>query len=151
MKPAVVLCPVDFSPPSRVAFAEACSIARDAGARLVLLNVNDAFYPSPELPILPADVLQKERAGRLAQLTDLEAQARAGGVAVVEAEIVDGPAWDRILAAARTAGADLIVMGTHGRTGLRHVLLGSVAEKVVRHAPCSVLVVRTRPRVTATA
>jgi nucleotide-binding universal stress UspA family protein len=143
MKPSVVLCPVDFSPPSQAAFVEACGIAREAGARLVLIHVSELDIVAPELPIWPADVLQKDRAARLGKLNELTAQARASGVAAVDADIVDGPAWDRIVATARTAGADLVVMGTHGRTGLRHALLGSVAEKVIRHAPCSVLVVRT--------
>jgi nucleotide-binding universal stress UspA family protein len=61
------------------------------------------------------------------------------------AERVDtGDVRDRIVTLAEDGGFDLIVMGTHGRTGIKHVLLGSVAEKVVRHAPCPVLAVRVR-------
>src|SRR5262249_20777722 len=62
-----------------------------------------------------------------------------------EVAIAGGNPADAIVRAAQERGADLIVMGTHGRTGLQHVLLGSVAEKVVRTAPCPVLTVRHRP------
>jgi len=62
-----------------------------------------------------------------------------------EVEVVAGHPADAIVRAAQERGADLIVMGTHGRTGLQHVLLGSVAEKVVRLAPCPVLTVRRQP------
>jgi universal stress protein A len=143
MTPTVVLCPVDFSELSDTAFREACVVARTAGARLVLVHVNQGYLPVlPEAPVLPADLIQRDVAERTRQLTARAVEARERGVKVVEVESVQGVPWDRIVHAARTWRADLIVMGTHGRTGLRHVLIGSVAEKVTRHAPCSVLVVR---------
>jgi nucleotide-binding universal stress UspA family protein len=144
MKPSVVLCAVDFSPPARVAFEEACRVARDAGARLVLVHVHEPlFMPLPEVPIVPAELILQDRAARQKQLLALQAEAVGQGLGGVEADIVNGVPWDRIVAAARTYGCQLVVMGTHGRTGLKHAFLGSVAEKVVRHAPCSVLVVRS--------
>ena len=75
----------------------------------------------------------------LAQLRNLMADASE---VTWEAEVASGPAAETIVQIAQERAADLIVMGTHGRTGLRHLLLGSVAEKVVRLAPCPVLTVR---------
>jgi universal stress protein A len=144
MKPTVVLCPVDFSESSRVAFEEACAVAVDAGARLVLLHVHGGYLLAPEMPILPAEVIQRDVTQRSRELAALERQARERGVTQVQTELIEGVAWDRIVTAARTFRAQLVVMGTHGRTGVRHVLIGSVAEKVTRHAPCSVLVVRAQ-------
>jgi nucleotide-binding universal stress UspA family protein len=60
----------------------------------------------------------------------------------VSVHLRDGIAWDQIASAARELGADLILLATHGRTGLAHALLGSTAERVVRHAPCPVLTLR---------
>lgn len=72
-------------------------------------------------------------------------QARRAGAPEVSSRFVEGVAWDRIVdAAKRDSSIDLIVMGTHGRTGLKAALIGSVAEKVVRHPPCRVLVTRER-------
>lgn len=68
---------------------------------------------------------------------------------VCEAEVARGQPADAIIQFAQERDVDLIVMGTHGRSGLQHVLLGSVAEKVVRHAPCPVLTVRYKRRVEA--
>ncbi len=73
-------------------------------------------------------------------------EAEAAGVRRVEVKVLTGTPWHEIVEMARRDVAiDLIVLGTHGHTGLKHVLLGSVAERVVRHAPCPVLIERTRP------
>jgi nucleotide-binding universal stress UspA family protein len=121
----------------------AARIASATDAELMLIHVR----PAPAM--LYADALafpdgadaaaiQRERRA----LGDAEREAGELGVRRVTARFVTGAPWDRIVEAARDDAAfDLIVMGTHGRTGLRHLLLGSVAEKVVRHAPCSDLVV----------
>lgn len=80
-----------------------------------------------------------------AELEAWSAEARRIGAKKIAVRFVTGIAWDEIGAITRSDPAiDLVVMGTHGRTGLRHVVLGSVAEKVVRHAACPVLVVRAR-------
>jgi universal stress protein A len=79
------------------------------------------------------------------ELAEWKAHAKELGANEVATRVLTGAPWDQIVAAARDDSAiDLIVMGTHGRTGLKHALLGSVAEKTVRHAPCPVLVVRSR-------
>lgn len=142
MKPGVVLCPIDFSPSSRVAMREAASMVAHSGERLVLAHVAQLVTPPPELPILPPDLVQEAAASLQAQLEAWRGDALAAGARDVEVRLLHGAAWDRIVALARELPCRLIVMGTHGRTGLRHVLLGSVAEKVARHAPCSVLVTR---------
>ena len=75
------------------------------------------------------------------QLDAVVAGLRARGIDV-ESSRVQGVAWDGIVSLAERVGADLVVVGTHGRTGVRRVLMGSVAERVVRHAGCAVLTVR---------
>jgi nucleotide-binding universal stress UspA family protein len=79
------------------------------------------------------------------ELAKCKTYAKELGAADVATLFLSGTAWDEIVSAAhKDPTIDLIVMGTHGRTGLKHALLGSVAEKTVRHAPCPVLVVRKR-------
>ncbi len=137
------LVPVDFSEYSDHAVQYAAELARALGARLTLLHVIHelpvgvgdwaAGLPESYLGDLEADVQQSLESAR--------EQVKAAGV---DADIVmvHGIPFQSIIDVARDRQADLIVMGTHGRTGLKHVLLGSVAERVVRHAPCPVLVVR---------
>jgi len=88
-----------------------------------------------------ADLIAQLQTG----LRQAAARARELGATAVETKLVEGVAWPEIVAAAKTQGCDLIVMGTQGRSGLSHLLLGSVAEKVVRHAPCPVMAVH-KPR-----
>jgi nucleotide-binding universal stress UspA family protein len=142
MKSGIVLCAIDFSPSARGALTEAAAIVRQTGERLVLVHVAQMVTPPPELPILPPDLVQEAAVALQAQLDAWRGDAVAAGAREVDTRLMHGAAWDRIVALARELNARLIVMGTHGRTGLRHVLLGSVAEKVARHAPCSVLVTR---------
>jgi universal stress protein A len=141
-----ILCAVDFSEPSRIAMLEAAALARDADAALVVAHV----YQPPRGSMVATDMLAPAPAEVEATVAeDAERRLRpwvdeAGKVAdrAVEPRVVPGAAAERIVALARELGADLVVLATHGRTGLARVLLGSVAERVVREAPCSVLVVR---------
>jgi universal stress protein A len=143
MKTSTIVCPIDFSPPSRLAFDEACALAEEHGARLLLVHVHHLLMLAmPEMPVLPVDVIQRGVAELEKQLARMREVAVERGLKNVETFLVEGPTWDRIVELARSEACDLIVIGTHGRTGLRHAFLGSVAEKVIRHAPCSVLVVR---------
>jgi nucleotide-binding universal stress UspA family protein len=138
MKIGTILHPTDFSRNSESAFHMACALARDYGARLALLHVKPlptvAYGEFGALPPEATDHLEeiKERLARL-QPTDLPAVDRY----VVEGEI----AWE-ILRMAKELKCDLIVMGTHGRSGLGRLLMGSVAELVVRKAGCPVLTVK---------
>jgi nucleotide-binding universal stress UspA family protein len=140
-----ILCPVDFSPASQQALRIAARIAADRDAELVVVHV---WYVSPlvsgEFPI-PADALKAMADEEQQALARAVHEANAVGAHRVASRMIDGVPWDRIVDTARQdRECDLIVIGTHGRTGVARWMLGSVAEKVVRHAPCSVLVARGR-------
>jgi nucleotide-binding universal stress UspA family protein len=147
-----VLVPVDFSPHSDHAVAYAIRLAANLGASLELLHVVENPYLSV---VWSPEVSMPDVTGVLETLADdvqerlaiIAAAARAQGVRTSGTVAVGTPAG-AIVGHAGIARADLIVMGTHGRTGLSHVLLGSVAERVLREAPCPVLTIK-EPRVAA--
>ena len=141
--------PVDFSTDSLRAAEYAKNFAAPFGAQLVLLHVIEPIYyaspadmyaASPNLALL----IEEQRKAAQAQLEQL-AQKLSGQGAKVQTLLKSGSPAQVIADTAKRIKADLIVMATHGRTGLAHVLLGSVAERVVRLATCPVLTVR-RPR-----
>lgn len=141
-----ILVPVDFSDAARPVVEYARDMARDRGASVALLHVVGV----PATPLDPAygvaadpKILQDLQAGAARGLEDLAALVRKAGVPV-ETRVVLGAPSREIVRAAREGGADLVVIGTHGRTGLRHVFLGSVAENVVRLCPCPVLTLRLK-------
>ena len=132
---ATILYPTDFSEQSEFAFRLACALARDYKARLVLLHVLPppmVIYAGGPVPAetWPTIDEAKER------LHHLEGQAHR---VRVESQVMEGDPVDMILRAAEETNSDVIVMGTHGRTALSRLLLGSVAESVLRKAPCPVL------------
>jgi len=134
-----ILHPTDFSDRSAHALRLACSLARDYGARLVVLHVAEPPPPPYEQGVmLPTSVdLDEERA-------DLERLAVPDDDVIrVERRFEKGDPATVTLRVADEVRADLIVMGTHGRTGLSRLLMGSVAEQVVRRARCPVLTVKT--------
>ncbi len=138
-----VLVPVDFSEPSRKAIHYAQVFAQQFGARLTLLHVVEPLSYPPDfavVPLLPPDAED----ARIRELTR-QLQHLAGSIGAgieTQAVVTSGRPWQGISEYAAANNTDLIVVSTHGYTGLKHVLLGSVAEKIVRHAPCPVLVVR---------
>jgi nucleotide-binding universal stress UspA family protein len=137
-----VLCPVDFSDSSRLALDAAIGMAGDE-AQLTLLHVipYPAMYLSSELSLdmsFMTDIMTSAETTIATWRTDAERALGRPVVAICEM----GIPWDDIVTRSQHGPYDLIVIGTHGRTGLRRVLLGSVAERVTRHAACSVLVVR---------
>jgi universal stress protein A len=141
-----VLCPIDFSETSRHGMMEALEIGRRHGARVRLLHVLEEPWATSQVALLAPP----EAVGRYREsvLTDLAAWKKiaddiAPGCAV--SELLTGHPATEIVRVARENGMDLIVMGTHGRRGIRRLLMGSVADEVVRSAPCSVLVVRPFP------
>jgi len=138
-----ILCPIDFSSGSREALRVAAELARGSDAALVVVHVwQPTQWAAAEVQLAPG-VLQDLLDSEHAELARWRAQATELRGGEVDVKFLTGAPWDQIVGVARADRAiDLIVMGTHGRTGLRHVLLGSVAERVVRHAPCAVLVVR---------
>lgn len=138
-----LLVAVDFSEPSHKAFQVASQLAADSGAQLVLVHVfQPAAYTGPLLPIAIAeDALRDANTS----LEGLKRQAESIGAHRVSTLVLTGTPWHEIVELVRKDEAiDLVVLGTHGHTGLKHVLIGSVAERVVRHAVSPVLVVRTR-------
>jgi len=144
MKPIThILVPTDFSKSADDALAYALALAGQVGAVVRLVHVFDdpdtvALYSELYVP-MPAEM----RSEILADLRrQLAARATAAGRTDVPAEVLTGVPWQAIVEAAAQHKCDLIVMGTHGRHGMAHLLLGSVAERVVRTAACPVLVVR---------
>ncbi len=145
-----IICPIDFSQPSEIALAQAAAIATQSEAALQLLFVVQPMPVSAfgdgmlfnELNALPDQSAQTAQA-LLAKMRDKHCAAIAARTSL---HVVVGVPFVEIVRFAREAAADLIVMGSHGRTGIEHMMLGSVAERVVRKAPCSVLVVRDANR-----
>ena len=139
-----ILVPVDFSEPSRTALRAACGIARRYGAQITLLNVYQIpgfVYPDGFMPASP-DTMRELIEQTETALATQKASAERDGVASVVTKASEGAPFAEILGEAEAGAYDLIVMGTHGRTGLSHTFLGSVAENVVRRALCPVLTVR---------
>jgi len=133
-----ILHPTDFSEQSRYALRAACALARDYGARVVILHVAQPptfAYAEDAIPPEPEEYLEEARE-QLRQLELPDSRLRA------ERRLEEGDPVTAILRVAREVGADVIVMGTHGRRGLGRLLLGSVAELVVRRAACPVLTVK---------
>jgi nucleotide-binding universal stress UspA family protein len=144
-----ILVPTDFSEHSAEALKVAAALSRAFAAPLRLLAVHQPMMMPivPEGALFPLAVDMADDVARInTKLQEAEQAATAAGAVNVSSALRQGVAYEQILAEATEEGTDVIVMGTHGRTGLKHVLLGSVAEKVVRQAPCAVLTVRAHPR-----
>jgi nucleotide-binding universal stress UspA family protein len=140
-----ILLPTDFSDHSKQAAKYACAFAEQFGAELHLLHVLQdlvAMVPEPGLAFPPpGDYMQELTASAEKGLAGFLDPQWAAGKNIVR-ETRQGPPFLEIVRYAKENNIDLIVLGTHGRSGLAHMLLGSVAEKVVRKAPCPVLTVR---------
>jgi len=140
-----ILHPTDFSPASRPAFNHALALARDEGAELWLVHALPTVMPMVGegymSPKTFDDLQRSMRAQAQKQLDRLVVKAKASRVRA-RGVLYEGVATDAIARAARAKRAKLIVMGTHGRTGLTRLFMGSVAERVVGTAPCPVLTVR---------
>lgn len=145
-----VLCPTDFSPGADAALRAAARIAASRHAELVIVHAWQipAISYSIEASLPPS--LSQEIADNARRGLDIAVQdAKKEGAPFVTSKLLPGIAWAEIIAQLEREAFDLCVIGTHGRTGLSRVLLGSVAEKVVRHAPCPVLVVRPNNDITS--
>lgn len=135
----ILLVAVDFEEASRRAIELAQKLAAPLGARLVLIHVYTLpvyTYPGLEPTILPGFHSEVTAAAQRAMA------ALCDDVGVPDSVLVEGDPAREILAAARERKAAMIIMGTHGRTGLSHALLGSVAEKVIRQSEIPVMTVR---------
>ena len=141
-----ILVPVDFSAHSDRAVAYATTVGARFGASVELLHVvenpvmSGAWSSEVSVPDL-TEIFENMIADAERRLADVKTTAQARGVAVTTT-VLTGLTAPAILELATTGAFDLIVMGTHGRTGLSHVFMGSVAEQVLRRSPCPVLTVR---------
>lgn len=138
-----ILYPTDFSEPSKVAFAYAASLAQKFEAELEVLHVmfDETQVVSFYIPMqsLASDI----ETGSARQLEDfISKQTDLLQGVKFSTKLIKGTPFIEITNRAKDIDADMIVIGTHGRTGLDHVLFGSTAEKVVRKAPCPVFTVR---------
>lgn len=142
-----ILVPIDGSPTAQAGLAEALRLAKLTGAQIRLLHVVDEMMvvtSVPEFTAYSVDLARALKEGGAEVLAKALAEAKAAGVAA-HTELVDsgtGRVADTIVAQASNWPADLIVLGTHGRRGLRRLALGSDAEEVVRNASAPVLLVR---------
>jgi nucleotide-binding universal stress UspA family protein len=130
-----ILHPTDFSECSDHAFRLACTLARDCNAPLIVQHVSTPFRAFDLAAALPPGYTE----GLRAQLDHVDARDPQ---VQIERRLIEGDPATEIVRLAREAGCDLIVLGTHGRTGLRRVLIGSVAEQVVRKASCPVITIK---------
>ncbi len=147
-----ILYATDFSPHSNQAYFHAIALAEGHGAGLTIVHV---FAPASSRPVVVGDTISpvvnfnpEEREywrGQLEQIRPVNPDI------AVQHVLLEGDPAEEIIQYATDAGIDLIVMGTHGRTGLERLLMGSVAEKVLRGAPCSVLIVKLRKATVAEA
>lgn len=141
-----ILAPWDFSIHGRKGIETAAAIALMFGAELQILHVVEPILYPAELgyaPVLAEEMLDKIQAEAQGELDSLVEQLRAQNIRA-SGELRLGRPYLEICQAAQEWKADLIVLTTHGHTGLKHVLLGSTAERVIRHAPCPTLVLRIK-------
>jgi universal stress protein A len=160
-----ILVPTDFSPAANTALSYAFAEATHHQAKLTLLHVvqhhatTEVYYikDAPQsqagyatefgskLPAFPSHAPEAIRRDYYEEaLVQLQELVPASFTGAWEAQVLSGHPADMIVRAAEDLVVDLIIMATHGRTGLQHILVGSVAEKVIRHAPCPVLTVRQK-------
>ena len=141
-----ILCALDFSKESQAAFDRAAEMARLSGAQLFALHALEAqpvisqWYPMENLGEIAVELQEKAKEAMDALLHSF--QQRLEGVEVITS-ITSGRGFEEILENARVWEADLIVMGARGSAGVESILMGSTAERVVKGADCSVLVVKS--------
>jgi universal stress protein A len=142
-----ILVPIDFSEPSKKALAYAVPFAEQFGAKLTLLHVTEPVATPDFIKTFPLAIENDKLVAVCKGKLDRLVEEQAIDPQLVERTLVrDGRAFNEIAEAARSLKVDLIIISTHGYTGLKHALLGSTAERVVQHAPCPVLVVRENER-----
>jgi nucleotide-binding universal stress UspA family protein len=138
-----IVVATDFSPTAELAIARAKELAREHGARIVLVHaitLQPFAAGGPELGTLPRDFEYQVREASAKRLEDLAEEIRGEGIEV-EAKVHSGLPAATANSVAEEARADLMVIGTRGLSGFKHLVLGSTAEEIIRHAPCPVLTV----------
>jgi universal stress protein A len=142
LKLKVIVVPVDFSAESKKALKYASKLAAGFGAVLRVVHVVETTPFLNDLPNVVLTRSEKEVAKEALVKLQALAQDEIDELIPVQPEVRIGKPYREIVGAAKVLGADLIVIATHGYTGLKHALLGSTAERVVQYASCPVLVVR---------
>lgn len=137
-----ILCPIDFDEPSMAALDFARELARENGATLIVLNVAPIPMNATEIAPIPLEPYPVWEEVARARLKKVVADHLEGKGVAYNAETRSGEAAVGIIEQARETRPDVIVMATHGRTGVSHFFIGSVAERVIRHADRPVLVIR---------
>lgn len=140
-----ILCPVDFSEFTGDVVTYAADISKQYGAELHVLHVipNLTYFTPYESFLTPENLVAMEK--NIQDEVDRDFKKVLSKVGVDVRKVVrTGVAFVEIIDYAKTEGIDLIVMGTHGRSGIEHILIGNVAEKVVRKSPCPVMTIRPR-------
>lgn len=137
-----VLLATDFSSESEFALHHAVAFARDREGTLLVLHVRPIPQASAGEGMLHAGVVSSDPEALRERVEEMARSITEEEGVPAEAMVVDGDPAAEILRVARDEEVDLIAIGTHGRTGVRRVLMGSVAERVLRRAPCPVLTVR---------
>jgi len=144
-----ILVATDFSEPARLALERALAARQQSGGKLTLLHVYQIPISYPNGNVVAVEIVQSIEQAAQAHMdkerafAEARAKALAGGSAIaIEAKVTVGGAAQAIVEEAKRGEYGLIVVGTHGRKALSHFFIGSMAERVVRAAPCSVLVVR---------
>jgi nucleotide-binding universal stress UspA family protein len=140
-----ILAATDFSENAEQALGVAIDLAKQFGTELHVIHCLDlpVAIVNPYAVSMPDNLLSEARNEAAKQLRAAVARAEKAGV-TARSHLAEVPAPQAISQLAEEIGVDLVVMGTRGHTGLKHVLLGSVAERTLRHAPCSVLTVKSR-------
>lgn len=141
-----ILLPTDFSECASFALSYATSLARQFEARIICVHVIEPVVPAVGYtgitePLPVADISEQLEDSAERELPKVAEQEECAGLDIEEV-IVHGDSASEIVRVAKERGVDLIVIASHGRTGLGRILFGSTAESVVRHAPCPVLVVK---------
>jgi nucleotide-binding universal stress UspA family protein len=136
-----ILVPTDFSPCSQDAVRYAVVMAKRFGASISALHVIETMSYAMTESLQWVDLYAHVRTLVEPMMDGLVRELKEKGLTAV-GSVIQGVAYDEIVKKAKEGSADLIVMGTHGRRGMRHLLMGSVAERVVRASPCPVLTVR---------
>jgi nucleotide-binding universal stress UspA family protein len=139
-----ILVPVDFSEHAAQALRFAADLALKYRASLTILHVNELVISLAPYAPVPSSLIDEAAAEARTLLAREKAHATSLGVSLVETALIDGRAYYEIVGFAEQGSYDLIVMGTHGRSGFNRVMLGSVAEHVVRRAGRPVLAVPLR-------
>lgn len=149
-----ILLTHDGSPLSSLAIEHASDLAKTYASSVIVLQVVDsvtrmvaainASAMAFETQEIYESIFKTEKENAEKNVQDIQSTLKKAGVKNVTTTILEGDARDKIVAVAKKEACDLIIMSTHGRSGIRRALLGSVAEDVVRHAPCPVLLIREK-------